>query len=154
MRAGAQRLALALVLALLVVPGYVVAPVLFSVLDSHAQAGHVAGAIFHISNRGLLFLLLAIAAFWWQREAGRLRWVLLIAVLCLIGTNEFIISPVIQDLKVAMGPIDAVPADDPQRAAFGMWHGVSAIMHLFSSLIAALLVALGSPSGRSDFCKP
>jgi len=154
LHAGALRLALALVLALLVVPGYVVAPVLFSLLDSHAQAGHVAGAIFHICNRSLLFLLLAIAAFWWQREAGRLRWVLLIVVLCLIGANEFIISPVIQELKAAMGPIDAVPADNPQRAAFGMWHGVSAIMHLFSSLVAALLVALGLPTSRTDACKP
>ncbi len=147
-------MSLALVLALLVVPGYVVAPVLFSLLDSHAQAGHVAGSIFHIANRGLLVLLLAVAAFWWRRETGRLRWILLFVAVCLIGANEFILSPVIQDLKLAMGPIDAVPAGDPQRAEFGMWHGVSAILHLIASLTAALLVALGPSGSGREHCKP
>jgi len=153
LRAGAVRLALALVLALLLVPGYVVVPVLFSQLDSHAQAGHLAGIIFHIANRGILVLLLAIAVFWWRRNAGRWRWILLLAVACLLGVNEFLLSPFMEGLKSAMGSIDALPMDDPKRAEFGMWHGVSAVLHLLAALLATLLVALGWTGRREEHCK-
>ncbi|MDX8391316.1 MAG: DUF4149 domain-containing protein [Mariprofundaceae bacterium] len=154
LRAGAVRLSLALVLALLIVPAYVVAPVLFSLLDSHAQAGHLAGAVFHIGNRSILVLLLAIAAFWWQRQAGRLRWILLLGLACVVGINEFSLSPLMEGLKSSMGSIDALPMNDPQRAEFGMWHGISAVLHLFAALMAALLVALGWAGQRKEHCKP
>lgn len=153
-----MRLSLALVLALLAVPGYVLAPVLFSSLHSHAQAGHLAGIIFHIANRGALVLLLAVAAFWWKREAGRWRWMMLATVACLASVNEFLLSPLMEHLKLAMGSIDALPPGDPGRAEFGMWHGVSAILHLLATLVSAFMVALGLPLGRSgsreDHCKP
>jgi len=138
-------LSLALVLALLVVPGYVLAPVLFANLDSHAQAGHLAGIVFHIANRGILILLLAVATFWWKREAGRWRWIMLAAVACLAGANEFLLSPVMENLKLAMGPVDALPPGDPRRIEFGMWHGASAVLHLLAVLTSAFLVALGLP---------
>ncbi|MDQ6960476.1 MAG: DUF4149 domain-containing protein [Mariprofundaceae bacterium] len=154
LRAGSVRLSLALVLALLVVPGYVVAPVLFTNLDSHALAGHLAGNIFHIANRGILILLLAVAAFWWKREAGRWRWIMLTAVACLVGVNEFLLSPVMESLKLAMGSIDALPPGDPQRAEFGMWHGASAILHLLAVLASTFLVALGWSGNREGHCKP
>jgi len=158
LRAGAVRLSLALILALLVVPGFVVAPVLFSNLNSHAQAGHLAGIIFHIANRGILMLLLAVAVFWWKREAGRWRWIMLAMVACLVGANEFLLSPVMEHLKSVMGSIDALPAGDPQRAAFGMWHGISEILHLLAALLSVALVALGLPLGwagrRGEHCKP
>jgi len=158
LRAGSVRLSLALVLALLVVPGYVVVPVLFTNLDSHALAGHLAGNIFHIVNRGILLLLLAVAAFWWKQSVGRWRWAMLAIVLCLVGVNEFLLSPVMENLKSAMGSIDVLPAGDPKRIEFGIWHGASVILHLLASLTAAVLVALGLPLGRSEcgreHCKP
>jgi len=143
---------LALVLALLVVPGYVVAPVLFANLDSAAQAGHLAGIVFHAANRAILLLLIALALFWRGRSAGRWRWVMLSALLLLCGISEFVLSPHMQALKDAMGPIDALPKSDPQRVEFGIWHGVSAVIHLVSSLLAVLLVALGW-SERREICK-
>ncbi|OIO67672.1 MAG: DUF4149 domain-containing protein [Zetaproteobacteria bacterium CG12_big_fil_rev_8_21_14_0_65_55_1124] len=152
LRAGSIRLALALVLALLVVPGYVVAPVLFANLDTSAQAGHLAGLIFHIANRAILLLLIAVALFWRGREAGRWRWILLTALLLLCGTQEFVLAPHMQAMKDAMGPIDALPKDSPQRAAFGMWHGISALLHLAASLFAAGLTALGW-SGQRETCQ-
>jgi hypothetical protein len=152
LRAGTIRLALALVLALLVVPGYIVAPVLFANLDSAAQAGQLAGSIFHVANRGILLLLVALALFWRGRDAGRWRWILLGALFLLCGLNEFVLSPHMQALKDAMGPIDALPKGDPQRAEFGMWHGISAVIHLAASLLAVLLTALGW-SERRDACK-
>lgn len=151
-RAGSIRLALALVLALLVVPGYVVAPVLFASLDTSAQAGQLAGTIFHAANRGILLLLVALALFWRGRCAGRLRWALLAGLLLLCGINEFILSPHMQAMKEAMGPIDALPRDDPQRTAFGLWHGVSALLHLVESLLALILTALGWRE-RSGSCQ-
>jgi len=152
LRAGAIRLALALVLALLVVPGFIVAPVLFANLDTAAQAGHLAGIVFHTANRAILLLLIAVALFWRGRDAGIWRWLLLAALLLLCGISEFVLSPHMQSLKDAMGPIDVLPKGDPQRAAFGMWHGISAILHLAASLMAAGLVALGW-SERRDACK-
>ncbi|MDQ6958362.1 MAG: DUF4149 domain-containing protein [Mariprofundaceae bacterium] len=154
LRAGSVRLSLALVLALLVVPGYVVVPVLFANLDSHALAGHLAGNIFHIVNRGILLLLLAVAAFWWKQGVGRWRWTMLVIVACLVGLNEFLLSPVLESLKSAMGSIDTLPAGDPKRIEFGIWHGVSFILHLFSSLVAVLLVAPGQSECGRGHCKP
>jgi hypothetical protein len=152
LRAGAIRLALALVLALLLVPGYVVAPVLFANLDTSAQAGHLAGLIFHIANRAILLLLIAVALFWRGRESGRWRWILLASLLLLCGIQEFVLAPHMQAMKDAMGPIDALPKDDPARAAFGMWHGISALLHLAASLLAVLLTAMGW-SGRRGICQ-
>lgn len=154
LRVGAVRLSLALILALLVVPGYVVAPVLFANLDTHAQAGRVAGILFHISNRGILILLLAVAFFWWKRGAGRWRWIMLAVVACLVGVNEFLLSPVMEHLKSAMGSIDALPPNDPQRTEFGMWHGMSEILYLLAGLVSVLLVALGWSGRRGEHCKP
>jgi len=151
LRAGSVRLSLALVLALLIVPGYVVVPVLFASLDSHALAGHLAGNIFHITNRGILLLLLAVTAFWWKRGVGRWRWIMLAVVACLVGVNEFLLSPVLETLKSAMGSIDVLPAGDPKRVEFGIWHGVVSILHLLATLAAAVLVWSGC--GR-EHCKP
>ncbi len=154
LRAGAVRLSLALILALLIVPGYVVAPVLFVNLNSQAQAGHLAGIIFHIANRGILILLFAIALFWWKRCAGRQRWIMLGVIACLVGANEFLLAPVMESLKSAMGSIDALPPGDPQRAAFGMWHGISAVLDLFATLVSVMLVALGWSGAGKNSCKP
>jgi len=143
LRAGAVRLSLALILALLVVPGFMVAPVLFGNLDSRALAGHLAGIMFHLSNRGILMLLLALVFFWWKRNAGKWRWILLSAVACLVGLNEWVMSPHMEYLKSIMGSIDALPQGDPHRAEFGMWHGVSEVLHLLATLAAVVLAALG-----------
>lgn len=152
LRAASIRLALALVLALLLVPGYVVAPVLFAHLDTSAQAGQMAGIIFHAANRAILLLLVAVALFWRGREAGRRRWMLLVALLLLCGINEFALAPHMQAMKDAMGPIDLLPKDAAERAAFGMWHGISALLHLAESLLAVFLTALGW-SERGDACR-
>jgi len=102
--------------------------------------------------------LLAVTVFWWKRGVGRWRWTMLVAVACLVGLNEFLLSPVMEELKLAMGSIDALPVGDPKRVEFGIWHGVVSILHLLATLAAAGLVALGLPPGRSErgreHCKP
>ncbi len=152
-RIGAVRLCLALVLGLLVVSGYVVAPVLFANAGSTTLAGALAGDVFHVANRGVIFLVAAVMVFWLRMsksgcEIGRLRWIFAVLVGALIAGNEFGIAPIIADLKAQIGSFDALAADDPQRQLFGLWHGVSAIIHLLASLCAVGLVGLGAV--RSD----
>ncbi len=148
LRAGAGRLALALILALLVVPGFLAAPVLFAHLPTRAQAGEIAGVLFHMSNRGVLMLALATALFWRGRAPGRGRWIPLAALVALVGANEFLLAPMMAGIKHQMGPIDAVSATSPLRQRFGMLHGASEALHLAASLCAAWLVAAGWPAKR------
>jgi len=158
-RIGSVRLCLALMLGLLVVSGYVVVPVLFAKAGSHALAGSLAGHIFHLANLGLIFLAAAVIVFWLRMgksgmAIGRLRWSLLLIVVILAVLNEYGVTPVIADLKAQMGPIDLVPDDNPQRKLFGIWHGVSALLHMFAAIAAALLVALGAnrPCSSEESC--
>ncbi len=156
-RIGAVRLCLALMLGLLVVPGYVVAPVLFAKAGSISLAGSLAGDIFHMANMGLIFLTAAVMVFWLRMQKsgaliGRLRWSLLLLLAALIVGNEYGVSPLLADLKAQIGPMDQVADDDPQRKLFGIWHGVSAVIHLFSAISAAALVALGGRSASRESC--
>lgn len=148
-RVGAVRLCLGLILGLLVVPGYVVAPVLFANAGSSSLAGSLAGDVFHMANTSILFLIAAVLVFWFRMkksgaEIGKVRWLSLIIVALMVVGNEFGVAPVIADLKAQAGPIDGLDKDDPQRTLFGLWHGVSAVFHLIASLAAALLLALGA----------
>ena len=150
-RMGATRLCLALMLGLLVVPGYVVVPVLFAKAGSMSLAGALAGDIFHLTNMALLFLAVAVMLFWSRMTKaglviGRLRWALLVLVAVLIVGNEYGITPVIMDLKSQMGPIDLVAKDDPLRKVFGIWHGVSAVIHMLAAIAMLGLVGLGAAS--------
>ena len=154
-RIGSVRLCLALMLGLLVVPGFVVAPVLFDKAGSVSVAGMLAGEIFHIANLGLMLLSAAVIVFWLrmrnaEMDIGPLRWAVLAAVVIFIVTNEYAISPILADLKAQIALINAVAEDDPLRKSFGMWHGVSATVHLLATIAAAALVALGpTKSGAS-----
>jgi len=152
LRAGTLRLCLALMLGLLVVAGYLVAPLLFKYADSQQLAGMLAGHIFHTANLGILLLAAAVASFWLRMESqGKSRWGLLIALALLVAINEFGLAPKMAALKEAMGPIDLLPKDNPERATFGMWHGLSAVLHLLATLVSAWLAAIGSSHGAS--CK-
>ncbi|GAV19843.1 hypothetical protein MMIC_P0801 [Mariprofundus micogutta] len=156
-RMGSVRLCLALMLGLLVVPGYVVAPVLFAKAGSVSLAGSLAGDIFHLANMAIIFLAAAVLVFWLRMQKsgaliGRLRWILLLLLAALIMGNEFAVSPVLADLKAQLGPMDQVADDNPQRKLFGMWHGISALIHLVAAISAAALVALGGRAPSKDTC--
>ena len=155
-RIGSVRLCLALMLGMLVIPGYVVAPLLFAHAGSLAMAGMLAGQIFHMTNLGLMMIAAAVIVFWLRMRSsgmdiGRLRWSLLAVVAALIVINEYSVSPVLADLKMQIGVMDLVAEDHPLRQKFGMWHGISAVIHLVASLTAAALVALG-PTKPGEAC--
>jgi len=151
-RAAVVRLALAMMLGLIVVSGYVVTPLLFAKLATSAEAGRLAGELFHLVNIGVLILAAAVAGFWIRiKEPGRLNWIMLAAVVLLLALNEFILFPQLAELKAQTGPIDQLAADDVRRGEFGILHGASAIVHLLAAVASAILVMLGGE--RKGSCK-
>lgn len=132
-------LSLSLILGLLIVPAYVVAPILFQQLDSH-QAGLIAGSIFHLANPIILILCFVIAIEWRGMQASMFLWGSLGVLAFSIGMNEFMISPVLQDLKAQAGPINLLDDDDPLRSKFFLVHGCSSVFHLIASLCALFMV--------------
>ncbi|RMH50074.1 MAG: DUF4149 domain-containing protein [Zetaproteobacteria bacterium] len=153
--AAGCRLALALMLGLLVVPGFVAAPLLFAHAPSRMEAGMLAGALFHAANQALLLLAAAVAAFWLRLRAagwpiGRLRWLALLLIVLAVALNLWGLAPAMEALKQAMPHgYDALAPDDPLRRRFALLHGISSSIHLVASLAAALLVALGVRSAAA-----
>lgn len=155
-RIGALRLCLAMMLGLLVVPGYMVTSVLFAKAESSAVAGMLAGHVFHVANIGLLLMAVAVAFFWLRMERiGKLRWTLLVAIALLVAINEFVMGPNIEAITARIGAVADMARDDPQRQTFRIWHGAASVLHLLASLCAVLLTALGPsrpskpPSGEA-----
>lgn len=123
--------------------GGLVAPILFSTLDSNRQlAGAIAGKLFAsigwvglaCGSYLLLFLLLRIGT------AALRRWNfwLVVAMLALTAVSLFGIQPLLAQLKA-----DALPREVMESVLhdrFATWHGVSSILYLVQCLLGLLLV--------------
>ena len=133
------KLSFALMLGLLVVPAYVVAPMLFTELES-ATAGLIAGKVFHISNLAILILAMASALFCYRIEVAKSTWYLLLSVFLLVAINVFGVSSVMAMIKVEAGDISSLASDDKLRFLFAFWHGLGSILQLISTLLMAALV--------------
>lgn len=133
------RLSLALMLGLLVVPAYVVAPMLFSVLES-AQAGLIAGKIFYTSNLAILILAVAAALFCQRIQVKKSTWYLLGLVILMVAINAFGVTSMMAMIKAEVGDISALADDDPLRWAFAFWHGMGSMIHLISTVLVVALV--------------
>ena len=118
--------------------GYIAAPTLFSVLDDKSLAGNLAGQMFHIiSYIGLLCgTLLMISVF----QRNRLQWQfwVLLLMLVLVASSEFILQPMMAELK-AQGLLEGSPI----KKQFGILHGVASTIYLVVSLCGFSLVAFG-----------
>ena len=148
------KLSLALVLALLVVPAYVVAPILFTELES-VQAGLIAGKVFHLSNMAVLILGLAAAVFCYRIQVKKSTWYLLSAVLILVALNTFGVAHMMAMIKTEAGDISALADDDAMRLMFKFWHGLGSIMHLITTVLVAILVMQGQcPRPKQTDTKP
>ncbi|MDX8390729.1 MAG: DUF4149 domain-containing protein [Mariprofundaceae bacterium] len=144
LQVGFIRLLLSLILGLLIVPGYIIAPILFSVAPTVHEAGNYAGHIFHVTNLASLVVGLLLAICWWtvsDYKTSRSCWWTLLATVLLIAINEFAIANVLAQLKAEVGGnMRALSAESPQRLLFGRWHGVSALLHLIASCACVTLV--------------
>ncbi len=126
--------------------GYVVAPVLFQVLDK-TTAGMVAGQIFSVSAYlGLfcgLFLLLSLLFGPADDRPGRFRLWVIIVMLFIILTGQFVLAPMMVDIKLA-----GISAGSENASHFARLHGVSSILYLVNSILGLVLVAVGIRPGR------
>jgi hypothetical protein len=117
------------------VVGFVVAPVLFTELDNRALAGSTAGTLFTITSYiglasgGVLLLLNAVV-----RQRINWRALVLLGMLCLIVIGQFVITPMVADLRVQG------LTDSPQ---FGQLHAVVSVVFLLTSFLGLVLVAAG-----------
>ncbi|NHZ96162.1 DUF4149 domain-containing protein [Massilia sp. CCM 8734] len=122
--------------------GYLVAPTLFRTLSDSVLAGTIAGSMFRaeamvslVCGVGLLVLLALDKGV----DTTRRRVLLLVvaSMLALMAASTLGLGPMMAQLK------EAAPGGVMEAAArkqFGMLHGVSMVLYLIQSVLAAVLV--------------
>lgn len=130
--------------------GYIAAPTLFAVLDDRQLAGMLAGQMFHIiSYIGLVCGVLLLTSVLKRKGIQWRAWVLIV-MLALVATGEFVLQPMMESLKL-QGLIEGSEA----KQRFGMLHGIASMIYLVESLLGLALVATGlSPSGLEQKNQP
>ena len=130
-----ERILLTLWVGALWVTGFMVAPLLFAELDDRALAGTIAGSLFTLTSYvgllcGSVLLLLNAVSF----RSLNWRAVVIAGMLLLVVVGQFVITPLVADLRV-QGLTDS--------ARFGQLHGLASILFLATSVLGLVLVAAG-----------
>ena len=138
---AAERILLTLWVGSLWVAGFVVAPLLFAELDSRAQAGSVAGSLFTLTSYiglvcGSLLLLVNGTVF----RCINWRLVVIVCMLLLVAVGQFVITPMVADLRVQ--GLTGTPR-------FGQLHGLASVLFIITSVLGLVLVAAGQ-QGRDQ----
>ena len=118
--------------------GYIVAPVLFQMLDKPV-AGDVAGQLFTIiSYIGLFSSVALIINIVVNQGFNSKHWQLLtlIAMFVIIIIGQFVLQPMMSELK-------SVGLTDTNRPEFGRLHGMASVLFLINSLAGLALVVSG-----------
>ena len=127
--------------------GYIVAPVLFQMLDKPV-AGNVAGQLFTImSYIGLFASVALILNIVINQGFNTKHWQLLtlIAMFIIVVVGQFILQPMMAELKV-------VGLTELNRPEFGRLHGIASVLFLINSLAGLALVVAGlGKKTNSDF---
>ena len=135
---AAERILLALWVGALWVTGFMVAPLLFAELDDRALAGSVAGSLFTLTSYlGLLCSALLLIINGLTVRAANWRAVVIVIMLLLVAIGQFVITPMVADLRV-QGLTDS--------ARFGQLHGIASVLFLITSVLGLVLVAAGQRS--------
>jgi hypothetical protein len=114
--------------------GYIVAPALFANLEDRALAGTLAAVMFEIiAWIGLVCGAVLLLINQLQRPQGRLNWrmLVLVGMLALVALGQFLLGPLMADLRSAGGA---------GSAAFGRLHGVASAAYLLTSVLGLVLV--------------
>ena len=130
-----ERILLTLWVGSLWVVGFVVAPVLFAELDDRALAGSTAGSLFTLTSYiGLVCgsLLLVFNGVSFRRSNWRA--VVIVCMLLLVVIGQFVITPMVADLRVQG------LTDTPR---FGQLHGLASVLFIITSVLGLVLVAAG-----------
>lgn len=132
-----ERVLLTLWIGGLWISGFIVAPLLFAGLESRAQAGTLAGSLFSVmSYIGLVCGTLLLGLKGLRRAHTAARWPLLVivAMLALVVAGEFVLAPMIAELRAA-GQVES--------PRFGQLHGLAAILFVCNCVLGLVLVAVG-----------
>jgi hypothetical protein len=123
--------------------GYLAVPILFYSLDDRMLAGMLAGKMFTLVSYiglgcGALLLTLTLTASPSVWRARR-RW-LLVMMLGLVIAGEFVLQPMMAELKIG-----GLVVGSEQAASFARLHGIASILYMINSLAGAVLVASTRP---------
>jgi len=140
-----ERSVLALWVGGMWVSGYIVAPVLFRMLDDRMLAGQIAGQVFSwMSRLGLVCGAILLGLFYMRTQGDILRswrlWVLL-SMLAIVLVGQYGLAPAMRELKQASG--GALVEGMVEYRRFAQLHGISSVLFLINSLSGLLLVAYG-----------
>ena len=129
---------------------FAVAPAAFQALPTRSAAGSFVGGILRAVYVAALVAGIGSAVVVRLRRGKRATVrTALAAALAITGGTSLGLAMKIASLREALGPIDALPADDPGRRMFGALHGVSVLV-LFAGMLAALAaIALESRTDAS-----
>lgn len=118
--------------------GYIVAPILFTVLDDRQLAGMIAGHTFTaMSYVGLACGSLLLIGGAYSRGWKCWRHGVLLMMLVVVCIGQFFLQPIMAELKAA-----GLAEGSPAAATFGKLHGVASILFLINSLAGLVLVIL------------
>jgi hypothetical protein len=125
--------------------GYVVVPVLFKMLPDRQLAGRIAGQLFTllacIGIACALYLLIYQLQQFGRAALRHAAFRIVVAMLLLVLAGQFILQPIMADLKLQALPLDVMNSAYASR--FRTWHGVSSILFLVQSL-CGIALAIGS----------
>jgi hypothetical protein len=124
--------------------GYIVAPILFNVLDDRQLAGMIAGHTFTaMSYVGLACGSLLLIGGAYSRGWKHWRHGVLLLMMVIVCVGQFVLQPMMAELK-AHGLVEGSAA----AATFGKLHGVASVLFLLNSIAGLVLVV--SPVKRID----
>jgi hypothetical protein len=135
-----ERILLTLWVGALWVTGFMVAPLLFAELDDRALAGSVAGSLFTVTSYlGLLCGASLLLINGLTVRTANWRAVLMVIMLLLVVIGQFVITPMVADLRL-QGLTDS--------ARFGQLHGIASVLFIMTSVLGLVLVAAGQKDRR------
>lgn len=135
------------------ITAFAVAPAAFEALPSRSSAGTFVGGILRAVYAGGLVAGIAGGVIIGKRGGKKrtLRVALTGTVAAAAGAS-LAIAAKIAAMRASLGPIDALPPDDPGRRTFGALHGISVVVLLAAMLAALAAIALEAatePAARS-----
>jgi hypothetical protein len=119
--------------------GYMVAPALFASLEDRALAGTLAGLMFEIIawiGMGCALALLLINQLRYAQRRVNWRMLVLLAMLLLVALGQFLLAPMMAELRAA-GQSDS--------AVFARLHGIASLLYLVNSVLGLVLVMAQEP---------
>ena len=120
--------------------GYIAVPALFARLEDRALAGSLAGTMFEIvAYVGMVCAVLLLLSNQVRNPGRRLNWraFVLLVMLLLVVAGQFIVAPMIAEIRVA---------GTSASSAFAWLHGVASSAYLITSLLGFALVVSAETS--------